>query len=136
MNKAAKIRERHTAKSVHDHPVIDSDKNSELILELEKVRSKSGLESYLITYKGKPVASVVLKYTPQQCTAYATCFINGRKNMFKGVARGCGYDKASAALDGCTIYPPDSLLAFKLTDGSKRWYNQLRNAGFEVWQTL
>lgn len=135
--KAKAIRKKHTPQPVHNDPVIDSDKNHEIITEMEKIRHKAGIESYLVAYKGTPCATIVLKYTPQQTTAYATCFINGRKNMFKGFARGCGYDRASAALEGCTIYPPArEFPPYVLTDGANRWHNLLLAAGFEVWQTL
>lgn len=133
--KALKLRDKHSDTRAQA-PIIDSDHNEKLIKELDTIRTRTGIQTHLVTFEGVPVASILFKFTVNQCTVYVTRFVNGRRQMFKNTVRGSGFDRSTAALDGCELMYPDSLKTFKIEDGSRRWDNMLFAAGFQVWQTL
>lgn len=135
-SKAILIRNKHNEQHQHEN-ALDTFMNAKLIKEQADLQKRLKVEAYLVTFEKTPIATIVIRDTGSVCTAYAKCFINGRVFMFKGVARGVGYDRASAALDGCTFYPPKrERPAFQFKDGGWRWHSKLKDEGFEVWQTL
>lgn len=137
--KAAKLRERAqviplTATKEELTPVYQvQTNNAKIIQELEALQRKLKVESYIVMYEDEPKATIVFKFTDNTCTSYVTRHINGRRALTKKTIRGCGFDRATASLDGLIFYTPKN---FVLADKGKRWYDQLTDAGYKVWRTL
>jgi hypothetical protein len=154
MNKAQRVRARIAAAipAPLDPPrpdTFDADRNARIFREVQDISLKNGLESYLISFQGTPVATLIFRITEKQCTAYATTFVNHSRVMWKSSARSVGYDRRTASLDGLTL-PRVHVLTVQmgsysdhqysptitLEDKHERWDKQLLTAGFQIWKTL
>jgi hypothetical protein len=87
-------------------------------------------KAYALVLDGKFVGSIRFK-VPRDGAGrlYVQLHIKGN-NLLEGSAGGYGYDRETAALCGTQI------LDVTINDDGDRWYDQLRQAGFEVCSTL
>ncbi len=108
------------------------------------------VSAYVVTDKitgadGKPVrlATVAFKHGDSRCSCY---FHVIGAPMAKGWADGGGYDKASAAAYAAVrkidrnAWPEHTAIIDRVTaaikDQGRHWDQDLRAAGFEVWQAV
>jgi len=114
---------------------FDADYNAKIFMELDSLQRKLKVETYIVMHDGNPVASILIRRTEATTTAIVTKFVNGRRVMFKGMAR--YYGGATRALEGLEIRTPwlGSNAVCTITEGVD-WDRQLKHFGFEVWRTL
>ena len=116
----------------------------------------SNVSAYAILHNGAAIGSVSLKFPKDGAgRLYAYVHLLGAE-MVRGSSTGYGYDKATAALASASKQFPHDLakkwaadhgglelpsyfgpfIAAIAKDGGQRWDSALRDAGFEVFQTV